>query len=98
MTPILFGLGSTELLRENPDSTKTWRMERDSYRMIIYAGDYIREEIPVESAGITVNFYYSRKHSMVSSISGAAGMTTTNAFSLISCLSSKVNGTSAPFA
>ena len=72
MTPILFGLGSTELLRENPDSTKTWRMERDSYRMIIYAGDYIREEIPVEPAGITVNFYYSRKHQPVMEAMNAA--------------------------
>ena len=62
MTPILFGAGSTELLRENGDGTKTWRMTDEGYHMIVYAGDYIREEIPVESAGITVNFYYSRKH------------------------------------
>ena len=68
----MFGLGSTELLRENSDSTKTWRMERDSYRMIIYAGDYIREEIPVERAGITVNFYYSRKHQPVMEAMNAA--------------------------
>ena len=74
MTPILFGVGSTELLRENPDSTKTWRMERDGYRMIIYAGDYIREEIPVEPAGITVNFYYSRRHQSVMEAMDAAEM------------------------
>ena len=40
--------------------------------MIIYAGDYIREEIPVESAGITVNFYYSRKHQPVMEAMNAA--------------------------
>ena len=62
MKPILFGAGSTELLRENGNGTKTWRMTDDGYHMIVYAGDYILEEIPVESAGITVNFYYSRKH------------------------------------
>ena len=62
MTPTLFGSGSTELLKENSDGTKTWRMTDQGYRMSVYAGDYVREEIPVESAGITVNFYYSRKH------------------------------------
>jgi hypothetical protein len=62
MKPILFGAGSTELLRENGNGTKTWRMTDDGYHMIVYVGDYILEEIPVESAGITVNFYYSRKH------------------------------------
>jgi len=37
-------------------------MTDEGYSMILYAGDYIREEIPVESADLTVNFYYSRKH------------------------------------
>lgn len=72
MTPILFGLGSTQLLRENRDGTKTWQMEKDGYRMIVYAGDYIQEEIPVESAGITVNFYYSRKHQPIMEAMNAA--------------------------
>ncbi len=65
MTPVLFGSGSTELLKENEDGTKTWRMTDEGYSMILYAGDYIREEIPVESAGLTVNFYYSRKHQSI---------------------------------
>ncbi len=72
MTPVLFGSGSTELLKENGDGTKTWRMTDEGYSMILYAGDYIREEIPVESAGITVNFYYSRKHQPIMDAMDAA--------------------------
>lgn len=72
MTPILFGTGSTDLLKENGDGTKTWRMTDEGYTMILYAGDYIREEIPVEGAGITVNFYYSRKHQPIMEAMDAA--------------------------
>ncbi len=72
MTPVLFGAGSTALLRENEDGTKVWRMTDEGYHMIVYAGDYIREEIPVESAGITVNFYYSRRHQPIMEAVNAA--------------------------
>lgn len=74
MTPVLFGSGATELLKENGDGTKTWRMTDEGYSMILYAGDYIREEIPVEPAGITVNFYYSRRHQSVMEAMDAAEM------------------------
>ena len=74
MTPVLFGSGATELLKENGDGTKTWRMTDEGYSMILYAGDYIREEIPVEPAGITVNFYYSRRRQSVMEAMDAAEM------------------------
>ena len=74
MTPLLFGSGSAELLRSNENGMKTWRMTDEGYNMILYAGDYIQEEIPVESAGITVNFYYSRKHQSIMKDMNAAEM------------------------
>lgn len=60
MTPILFGSGTTTLLSENDDGTKTWRMKNTRTSMIIYAGDYVWEDM--EAGGITVHFYYGRKH------------------------------------
>ncbi|MBD5085282.1 MAG: M1 family metallopeptidase [Clostridiales bacterium] len=74
MTPILFGAGSTVLLQENEGGTKTWRMESQGYHMIVYAGDYICEEIPIKSAGLTINFYYSRKHQPIMETMDAAEM------------------------
>lgn len=65
MTPVLFGTGSSRLLQEHPDGTKTWRMEDEGYRMILFVGDYVCEDIPVEAAGLTVHFYYARKHQPV---------------------------------
>lgn len=70
MTPLLFGSGTTELLKENPDGSKTWRMMGEGYNMIVYAGDYICEEI--DAAGLKVNFYYARKHQPVMEAAGAA--------------------------
>lgn len=72
MTPILFGSGSAELLRTNEDGTKIWRMTNKGYSMILYAGDYIMEEIPIENADLTVNFYYSRKHQPIMEAMNAA--------------------------
>lgn len=69
MTPILFGDGKTALHRENGDGSKTWRMEDNGYTMIVYAGDYVREDI--EAAGLTVHFYYGRKHQPVMEAAGA---------------------------
>ncbi len=74
MTPVLFGAGTTRLLQENGDGTKTWRMEQEGYHMIVYAGDYIRQEIPVETAGIIVHFYYSRRHEPIMEALDAAEM------------------------
>lgn len=73
MTPVLFGLGSTALLRQNEDGTRTWRMTDDGYNMIVFAGDYICEDIAVESAGVTVHFYYARKHQPIMQAADAAG-------------------------
>lgn len=70
MTPVLFGTGTTELLKENEDGTKTWQMKDEGYYMILYAGDYVCEEI--EASGITVNFYYGRKHKPVMEAADAA--------------------------
>lgn len=72
MTPILFGSGSTELLRDNENGNKTWRMTDEGYGMALYVGDYIRDEIPIEGAGLTVNFYYSRKHQPIMEAMNAA--------------------------
>lgn len=38
-----------------------------------FAGDYVREDIPIESAGLTVQFYYARKHQPLMEESDAAG-------------------------
>lgn len=70
MTPVLFGDGKTTLLRENGDGTKTWRMEDTGFYMILYAGDYVKEDI--EAAGATIHFYYGRKHQPVMEAAGAA--------------------------
>ncbi len=70
MTPILFGNETTELLKDDSDGTKTWRMTDEGYNMILYAGDYICEEI--DAAGLKVHFYYGRKHQPVMEKSGAA--------------------------
>lgn len=69
MTPIIFGNGTTEFLKENPDGTKTWRMADEGYNMILYVGDYICEEI--NAAGLKVHFYYGRKHQPVMEEAGA---------------------------
>lgn len=38
---------------------------------ILYAGDYVRQDI--EAGGITVHFYYARKHQTIMEQAGAAG-------------------------
>ncbi|MCR5249476.1 MAG: hypothetical protein K6E50_02585 [Lachnospiraceae bacterium] len=63
MTPVSFEEGREELVSENPDGTKTWRYEGDTVNSILYAGDYVKEEVETDAG--TVNFYYGAKHKAV---------------------------------
>ncbi len=69
MTAIPFGTGDAEVVSENADGTKTWRYEANSTGGILYAGDYVREDI--QAGGITIEFYYGRKHQSVMEAAGA---------------------------
>ena len=70
LTAIPFGPQEAEIVAENGDGTSTWRYEDIGYGGILYAGDYIREDI--QAGGITVAFYYGRKHQSVMASAGAA--------------------------
>ena len=69
MTVIPFGASEAEVISENEDGTKTWQYEANSTGGILYAGDYIREDI--EAGGMTIAFYYGRKHQSVMEAAGA---------------------------
>ena len=73
MIPVPFGTEEAELLAQNPDGSNVWRVEGNGGSVILFAGDYIREDIPVESAGLTVQFYYARKHKPLMEKANAAG-------------------------
>lgn len=60
MTAIPFSTSEAEVIAEHADGTKTWRYEERGMGGILYAGDYVREDI--EAGGITIQFYYGRKH------------------------------------
>ncbi len=70
MTVIPFGTARRRWSRSNGDGTKTWRYETNGTGGILYAGDYIREDI--QAGGITIEFYYGRKHQAVMEAAGAA--------------------------
>ena len=70
MLAIPFGSSDAEVIAEDADGTKTWRYTHNRSGGILYAGDYIREDI--EAGGITVEFYYGRKHQAVMEAAGAA--------------------------
>ena len=70
MLAIPFGSSEAEVLSENEDGTRTWRYEANSAGGILYAGDYICEQI--EAGGMTIEFYYGRKHQSVMEAAGAA--------------------------
>ena len=70
MLAIPFGTSEAEVVAEHADGTKTWRYESNSTGGILYAGDYVREDI--EAGGITIEFYYGRKHQAVMEAAGAA--------------------------
>ena len=70
MIAIPFSSSEAEVLSENEDGTRTWRYEANSAGGILYAGDYICEQI--EAGGMTIEFYYGRKHQSVMEAAGAA--------------------------
>ena len=63
MIAIPFSSSEAEVISENADGTRTWRYEANSAGGILYAGDYICEQI--EAGGMTIEFYYGRKHQAV---------------------------------
>ena len=63
MIAIPFSSSEAEVISENEDGTRTWRYEANSAGGILYAGDYICEQI--EAGGMTIEFYYGRKHQTV---------------------------------
>lgn len=69
MTAIPFGSSEAEVIAEHDNSTKTWRYEANGTGGILYAGDYICENI--EAGGMTIEFYYGRKHQSVMEAAGA---------------------------
>lgn len=72
MRLIPFGAVKAELLRENgEDGTNTWQVEDTGFYMILYAGDYVSEQIRAQ--GLTVDFYYGRKHQPIMEQADAAG-------------------------
>lgn len=70
MTVVPFNSSEAEKVSENGDGTATWRYEYNGTGGILYAGDYVCEEI--EAGGITIEFYYGRKHQSVMEAAGAA--------------------------
>lgn len=70
MTAIPFGASEAEVIAEHEDGTRTWRYEDSSTGGILYAGDYVCETI--EAGGMTIEFYYGRKHQAVMESAGAA--------------------------
>ena len=69
MTAVPFGSSEAEVVSENDDGTRTWRYEDNGAGGILYAGDYVREDI--EAGGMTIQFYYGRKHQSVMEAAGA---------------------------
>ena len=70
MTAIPFGASRAEAVTEHQDGTITWRYEDNGTGGILYAGDYIREDI--QAGGIAIELYYGRKHQTVMEAAGAA--------------------------
>ena len=69
MTAVPFGSSEAKVVSENDDGTRTWRYEDNGAGGILYAGDYVREDI--EAGGMTIQFYYGRKHQAVMEAAGA---------------------------
>ena len=65
-----FGASKAEVVAEQTDGTKTWRYDSNSAGGILYAGDYIRQDI--QAGGMDIEFYYGRKHQAVMEAAGAA--------------------------
>ena len=69
MTVIPFSSAQPELVAEHENNTVTWRYQDNGAGGILYAGDYVREEI--KATDLTVEFYYGRKHQPVMEQAGA---------------------------
>lgn len=69
MTVIPFGSAQPQLVAEHEDGTSTWRYQDNGAGGILYAGDYVREEI--KAGGAEVEFYYGRKNQPVMEQAGA---------------------------
>ena len=69
MTVIPFCASEAELVTKHEDGTATGRYENNGTGGIFDAGDYICEKI--EAGGITIEFYYGRKHRSVMESAGA---------------------------
>lgn len=63
MTVIPFSAAQPQILSENEDGTTTWSYEDTGTGGILYAGDYICQDI--EAGGVTIQFYYGRKHQAI---------------------------------
>ena len=70
MSVIPFGRAEARAMEEHDDGTITWRYEDEGTGGILYAGDYVRQDI--EAGGITVQFYYGRKHQAIMEKANAA--------------------------
>ena len=70
MLAIPFGSSEAEVVAEHEDGTRTWRYEQNGAGGILYAGDYIPKDI--EAGGMTIEFYYGRKHQAVMEAAKAA--------------------------
>lgn len=70
MTAIPFGSSRAEVVVEHEDGTKTWRWEDIGTGGILYAGDYVREDI--QAGGMTIELYYGRKHQDIMTQANAA--------------------------
>lgn len=71
MKVIPFSSARPEVISDNEDGTLTWRYTGTGAGGILYAGDYACREI--EAGGITVLFYYGKKHEAIMEEAGAAG-------------------------
>ena len=70
MTAIPFGSSRAGVVAEHEDGTKTWRWEDIGTGGILYAGDYVREDI--QAGGMTIELYYGRKHQDIMTQANAA--------------------------
>ena len=70
MLAIPFGTSDAAVVAEHEDGARTWRYASNSPGGILYAGDYVRQDI--QAGGMTIEFYYGRKHQAVMEAAGAA--------------------------
>ena len=69
MAVIPFGLEKAQRLADHEDGNTTWRYKGNGLGGMLYAGDYICEDM--EAGGLNIEFYYGRKHQAVMESAGA---------------------------